>query len=48
MKYGNKKRIQQLYREQMRNKKEKEMNFIETIFMILIVAVLIFFTHFIG
>ncbi|WP_170061430.1 hypothetical protein [Rummeliibacillus pycnus] len=48
MKFGNKKQIQKLYREQMRYKKEKEISFIEMIFMILIVAVLVFIGHFFG
>ncbi|HWI47725.1 MAG TPA: hypothetical protein VNU45_05810 [Rummeliibacillus sp.] len=46
MKFGNKKQIQKLYREQIRNKREKEISFIEMIFMILMVAVLIFINHY--
>ncbi|WP_397538993.1 hypothetical protein [Rummeliibacillus pycnus] len=45
MKFGNKKQIQKLYREQIRNKREKEISFIEMIFMILMVAILIFINH---
>ncbi|MGG0655424.1 hypothetical protein [Rummeliibacillus pycnus] len=48
MKFGNKKQIQKLYREQMRNKKEKDLSFIEMIFMLLTVALLIFISHYIG
>jgi len=48
MKFGNKKLIQKLYREQMQNKKEKEISFIEMIFMILMVAVLVFVRSFFG
>ncbi|MFJ8261158.1 hypothetical protein ACIQ4I_04235 [Rummeliibacillus sp. NPDC094406] len=46
MKFGNKKQIQKLYREQIRNKREKEISFIEMIFMTLMVAILIFINHF--
>lgn len=46
MKYGNKKRIQLLYRQQVNRKKEKDMNFIEMMLMLFIIAVLIFVSHF--
>lgn len=48
MKFGNKKLIQKLYREQMREKREQEINYVEMIFLILIVAVLLAFSQYLG
>lgn len=48
MKYGNKKLIQKLYKEQMRSKREKELNFVEMILMVLVVAALFALKHFFG
>ena len=48
MKYGNKKLIQKLYKEQMRSKREKELNFVEMILLVLVVAALFALKHFFG
>ncbi|MEK4759769.1 hypothetical protein MHH85_05850 [Viridibacillus sp. FSL E2-0187] len=43
MKFANKKQVQRLYREQIRNKKDQDYNFLETIILIVIVAFFIYF-----
>ncbi|MGE7625021.1 hypothetical protein ACQKMD_18930 [Viridibacillus sp. NPDC096237] len=46
MKFANKKQIQRLYREQIRNKKDQDYNFLETIILIVIVAFFIIIINF--
>ncbi|MGE7837706.1 hypothetical protein [Viridibacillus arvi] len=43
MKFANKKQVQRLYREHIRNKKDQDYNFLETIILIVIVAFFIYF-----
>jgi|GEM_PF-2316791 len=48
MKSVDKKKIQNLYRKQITEKREKEKNFIETLLIIIVVGVLISIGTFIG